>query len=150
LPLQRAKNRPELTVERTLDHVAIAVPSIASALPHYETLLGAVGSPPERVDAQGVSVVFVGTGPGRIELLEPLRDDTPVARFLARRGPGLHHIAYRVADLPATLARLERAGLQLIDREPRLGAHGRRIAFIHPKSTGGVLIELVERELSGR
>jgi methylmalonyl-CoA epimerase len=144
LPLQRAKNRPELTVERTLDHVAIAVPSIASALPHYETLLGAVGSPPERVDAQGVSVVFVGTGPGRIELLEPLRDDTPVARFLARRGPGLHHIAYRVPDLAAALAECSEQGLALIDREPRPGAHGRRVAFLHPRTTSGVLIELIE------
>jgi methylmalonyl-CoA epimerase len=137
-------------VELPLDHVAIAVPSLAAALPLYEALTGTKGSPRESVAAQGVDVIFLGTDAPRLELIEPAQADNAVARFLEKRGPGLHHIAYRVADLPATLARLERAGLQLIDREPRPGAHGRRIAFIHPKSTGGVLIELVEGELNGR
>ena len=131
-------------MERVLDHVAIAVPSIAAALPHYETLLGAAGSPPERVDAQGVSVVFVGSGPGRIELLEPLHEESPVARFLAKRGPGLHHIAYRVPNLVAALEECRAQGLDLIDQEPRAGAHGHRIAFLHPRTLNGVLIELVE------
>lgn len=131
-------------MERVLDHVAIAVPSIAAALPPYETLLGAAGSPPERVEAQGVSVVFVGTGPGRIELLEPLHDSSPVARFLAKRGAGLHHIAYRVPDLAAALDECRAQGLELIDHEPRTGAHGRRIAFLHPRALNGVLVELVE------
>ena len=131
-------------MERVLDHVAIAVPSIAAALPHYETLLGATGSPPERVETQGVLVVFVGSGPGKIELIEPVHDSSPVARFLAKRGPGLHHIAYRVSDLPAALDECRAYGLDLIDQEPRAGAHGHRIAFLHPSPFDGVLIELVE------
>ena len=87
-----------------LDHVAIAVESIAASLPTYESLLGASGSPVEHIASQGVSVTFVGTGPGRIELLQPTGPDTTVGRFLARRGPGLHHIAYRVPDIEAALA----------------------------------------------
>lgn len=131
-------------MERTLDHVAIAVPSIATALPLYETLIGVAGSAPERIEAQGVTVVFLGTGAGRIELLEPTGSDSPVARFLERRGPGLHHIAYRVPDLVAALAACAADGLQAIDASPRPGAHGRRVAFLHPRSAAGVLIELVE------
>ncbi|HEY8484795.1 MAG TPA: methylmalonyl-CoA epimerase [Longimicrobiales bacterium] len=127
-----------------LDHVAIAVPSIAQAMPLFELLTGGHGSPPERVESQGVEVAFVGTGTGRLELLQPTAPDSPVARFLDRRGPGLHHLAYRVPDLEAALTRLKEAGIQLIDERPRLGAHGRRVAFLHPRSTGGVLIELVE------
>jgi methylmalonyl-CoA/ethylmalonyl-CoA epimerase len=127
-----------------LDHVAIAVPSIAHAMPLFELLTGGHGSPSERVESQGVEVAFVGTGTGRLELLEPTAPDSPVARFLDRRGPGLHHLAYRVPDLEAALARLKEAGIQLIDERPREGAHGRRVAFLHPRSTGGVLIELVE------
>lgn len=126
-----------------LDHVAIAVESIATSLPIYESLLGASGSPVEHVASQGVSVSFVGTGAGRIELLEPTSADSPVGRFLARRGPGLHHIAYRVPDIDAELARLEADGVQLIDRTARPGAGGHRVAFLHPRGTGGVLIELV-------
>jgi methylmalonyl-CoA/ethylmalonyl-CoA epimerase len=130
--------------QRPLDHVAIAVPSIAEALPLFELLTGGAGSPRERVDAQGVDVAFVGTGTGRIELIEPISADSGVARFLERRGPGLHHLAYRVPDLEAALADLAARGVRLIDERPREGAHGRRVAFIHPASTGGVLIELVE------
>lgn len=131
-------------MERTLDHIAIAVPSIATALPIYETLIGAAGSAPEKIEAQGVSVVFIGSGPGRVELIEPLTGDSPVARFIKRRGGGLHHIAYRVPDLPAALAESVAEGLQPIDSTPRPGAHGRRVAFLHPRSALGVLIELVE------
>ncbi|HSJ09677.1 MAG TPA: methylmalonyl-CoA epimerase [Longimicrobiales bacterium] len=126
-----------------LDHVAIAVDSLAAAQPIFESLIGAKGSAVERVAAQGVDVVFIGEGPGRLELLEPLSPDSAVGRFLARRGGGLHHIAYRVPDLEAALARLSEAGVELIDREPRAGAHGHRVAFLHPRSTGGVLVELV-------
>lgn len=89
-----------------LDHVAIAVPSIAQAMPLFELLTGGHGSPPERVESQGVEVAFVGTGTGRLELLQPTAPDSPVARFLDRRGPGLHHLAYRVPDLEAALTRL--------------------------------------------
>jgi methylmalonyl-CoA/ethylmalonyl-CoA epimerase len=127
-----------------LDHVAVAVDSIDDSLSALESVTGAEGSPREQVPSQGVEVCFVGTGPGRLELLQPLGPETPVGRFLAKRGPGLHHIAYRVTDIAAALRRLEAAGLELIDREPRAGAHGHRVAFIHPRSTGGVLIELVE------
>lgn len=126
-----------------LDHVAIAVESIAAAQPVFESLLGARGSAVERVAAQGVDVVFVGEGGARLELLEPLSPESAVGRFLAKRGPGLHHIAYRVPDLEAALARLSADGIELIDRVPRPGAHGHRVAFLHPRSTGGVLIELV-------
>lgn len=127
-----------------LDHVAIAVDSIATTQPLFETLIGAIGSPVERVADQGVDVVFIGTGPGRIELIEPTGADTAVGRFLRRRGPGMHHIAYRVPDLAEALARLAADGIELIDAEPRAGAHGHLVAFLHPRSTGGVLIELVE------
>lgn len=130
--------------ELPLDHVAIAVPSIAEALPLFQLLTGGVASPLERVDGQGVEVAFVGTETGRIELIEPLSPESPVARFLERRGPGLHHLAYRVPDLEATLARFAAEGIRLIDEKPREGAHGRRVAFLHPASTSGVLIELVE------
>ena len=126
-----------------LDHVAIAVESIAASLPVFESLLGASGSPVERIASQGVAVTFVGSGPGRIELLEPTGADTTVGRFLARRGPGLHHIAYRVPDIEAALAQFAGAGVELIDRRPKFGANGHRVAFLHPRSTGGVLIELV-------
>jgi methylmalonyl-CoA/ethylmalonyl-CoA epimerase len=130
--------------ELHLDHVAVAVASIAEAMPLFEGLLGAAGSDSERVEAQGVTVAFVGEGAGRLELIEPLSPDSGVARFLARRGPGIHHLAYRVADLAATLDELAAHGVQLIDRTPRPGAHGHRVAFIHPRSAGGLLVELVE------
>jgi len=131
--------------ELPLDHVGIAVRSIAEALPLFKLITGGDGSPTEEVADQGVAVAFVGSGEGRIELIEPIAPESPVARFLERRGPGLHHLAYAVPDLPAALERLRRAGIQLVDQEPRIGAHGRRVAFLHPSSTGGVLIELVER-----
>ena len=131
-------------MELVLDHVAIAVPSIEAALSLYESLLGGRSSARERVESQGVDVVFLGSAPPRLELLEPLSPATPVGRFLERRGPGLHHIAYSVADLTGTLRRLEAAGFKLIDSEPRRGTHGRQVAFLHPRSTAGVLIELLE------
>jgi methylmalonyl-CoA/ethylmalonyl-CoA epimerase len=92
-----------------------------------------------------VDVVYVGEGAGRIELIAPIGDDSPVARFLARRGPGLHHLAYRVPDLAATLAEMRARGVPLIDETPRPGAHDRLVAFVHPRGAGGVLIELVQR-----
>lgn len=126
-----------------LDHVAIAVDSIAAAQPLFESLIGANGSAVERVASQGVDVTFIGHGPGRLELIAPTDPGSPVGRFLERRGPGLHHLAYRVPDLSAALARLAAQGIELIDRTPRPGAGGHQVAFLHPRSTGGVLIELV-------
>jgi methylmalonyl-CoA epimerase len=127
-----------------LDHVAIAVDSIDALAPALEAVTGARSSRRERVDAQGVELCFIGAGDGKLELLQPLGPDTPVGRFLARRGGGLHHVAYRVPDLPAALRSLAEQGIELIDREPRPGARGHRVAFLHPRSTGGVLIELLE------
>lgn len=123
-----------------VDHVAIAVPSIEAALPLYERLTGATASAVETVAGQSVRVAFVGA----LELIEPTAPDGGVARFLEARGPGLHHIAYRTDDLRAELVRVAEAGFELIDHEPRAGAFGHRVAFLHPRGTGGVLVELVE------
>lgn len=123
-----------------LHHVAIAVPSIEEAAPLFELLTGETCSPAEEISGQGVRVAFLG----RIELLEPTGPDTPVGRFLERRGPGLHHVAYEVPDIAGALREFEDRGLELIDRQPRAGAGGHRVAFLHPRSTGSVLWELVE------
>jgi len=127
-----------------LDHVAIAVPSLEAAIPTFELLTGGHHSPPVRVDTEGVIVTFVGSGDGRVELLQPTSPDSTIARFLTRRGPGLHHLAYRVDDLEAALSKLATTGIGTVGTAPRTGAHGHRVAFLDPRSTGGVLIELVE------
>jgi methylmalonyl-CoA/ethylmalonyl-CoA epimerase len=139
-----AKNRPEKLLDLPLDHIAVAVPSITDALPLYELIAGAKSSPIERVESQGVDVAMVGSGDTRIELLQPVSGNSTVQRFLDRHGPGLHHIAYRVADLDGTLERLAAAGIRLIDQKGRPGAGGHNVAFLHPRSTGGILIELVQ------
>ena len=131
-------------MELSLDHVAVAVPSITAALPIFELLADAPGSRIEHVQAQQVDVAFVGTGATRVELLQPSGPDSTVQKFLDRRGPVLHHIAYRVPDIEAALHRLAAAGVRLIDEQPRLGAGGHKVAFLHPQSTHGVLVELVE------
>jgi methylmalonyl-CoA/ethylmalonyl-CoA epimerase len=123
-------------------HIGIAVPDLAAALAFYRDVLGLEPHPP--VQADGATIVSLDFGESEVELLQPLDADSPVGRFLARRGPGIHHICYRVPDLDAALEACRRAGYQLIDQEPRLGAGGRRIAFVHPKSTGGILLELTE------
>jgi methylmalonyl-CoA epimerase len=123
-----------------LDHVAVAVHSIERSRPHFELLAGETCSPPQTLEPQGVRVAFVGA----LELLEPLGPHTTVGRFLERRGEGLHHVAYRTEDIVTELARLDAAGVRLIDRVPRPGAHGRSVAFVHPSGAGGVLIELVQ------
>ena len=127
-----------------LDHVGIAVASIADAMPLFERLANARGSAVEEVGSQGVRVAFVGVGSARLELLEAARPDSPIAKFVQKRGPGLHHIAYRVPDITVALADFAEQGVELIDREPRPGAAGHRVAFLHPKTTEGVLVELVE------
>jgi methylmalonyl-CoA epimerase len=129
---------------RALDHVGIAVHSLDDALPVFESITGGKGHGRERVERQGVEVVFLGSGDGKLELLAPTRDDSAIAKFLARRGPGMHHLCYRVGDIVAELERYRAAGAQLIDEAPRPGAAGHRVAFIHPKSTGGVLVELLQ------
>ena len=132
-------------MEFPLDHVAIAVPSITAALPIYTAFTAGNSAPIESVPSQHVNVTFVGSGPTRIELIEPTSPASTVHRFLERRGSGLHHIAYRVSDIAQTLADLSAAGYQLIDSTPRAGAGGHLVAFLHPASTGGVLVELVQR-----
>ncbi|MGH7461072.1 MAG: methylmalonyl-CoA epimerase [Longimicrobiales bacterium] len=131
-------------MEFPLDHVAIAVPSITAVLPLFESLSGSSGSPVEAVAGQNVNATFVGSGDARIELIEPTTANSTIQKFLDRRGSGLHHLAYRVPDLRAALERCSAAGIQLIDSVPRQGAGGHRVAFLHPSSTSGILIELVE------
>lgn len=127
-----------------LHHVAIVVPSLAEARRTYVDVLGMRASEPEFVADQKVNVLVCHAGAQRIELVEPASPDSPVSGFLAKRGAGLHHLAYRVADVARALARLKTAGLRLIDEVPRPGAHGTRIAFLHPSAANGVLTELVE------
>lgn len=128
-----------------IDHLGIAVPELESALALYEGALGLHVQHRELLEDQGVEAAALQLGESVIELLRPTRDDSPVARFLAEHGPGIHHVAYRVDDIEATLARLREAGLRLVDETPRVGLAGARIAFVHPRSTFGVLSELVER-----
>ena len=123
-------------------HVGIAVSSIAEALAFYRDVLGLPAGPPETAD--GATIVSLVLGDVAVELLEPRDPDSPVAKFLAKRGPGIHHICYRVADLDQALERCRAAGYRLVDERPRRGAGGRRIAFLHPKATGGILLELTE------
>lgn len=128
--------------EPRIAHVGIAVTSLAEALPFYRDVLGLVPGHPETAD--GANIVSLHFGDVDVELLEPIDPESPVAKFLARRGPGIHHVCYRVPDLDAALARCRKAGYRLIDDTPRSGAGGRRIAFLHPKATNGILLELTE------
>jgi methylmalonyl-CoA/ethylmalonyl-CoA epimerase len=123
-------------------HVGIAVPDIETALAFYRDVLGLEPHPPEVAD--GATIVALPFGESEVELLAPRDADGPIARFLARRGPGIHHVCYRVPDLDAALAACRAAGYRLIDETPRAGASGRRIAFVHPKATAGILLELTE------
>ncbi len=118
----------------TIDHVGIAVESVDEALALYRDALGMPLVHRETVTEQGVDAALLDVGDSHVELLQPLGEDTPVGKFLARKGPGLHHVAYRVADIDATLAELAEAGLRLIDETPRIGIRGSRVAFLHPAS----------------
>ena len=129
-----------------LHHIGIAVGSLAAARPIFEKLLGKPPEAEEVVEEQKVRVAMFQVGESRLELLEATSDDSPIARSVAKRGQGLHHIAVAVEDLAGTLRRLEKAGVRLIDREPRRGAGNEQVAFLHPASTAGVLIELVEEK----
>jgi methylmalonyl-CoA epimerase len=128
----------------TIDHVGVAVPDIDAALAVYRDLLGMPLVHRETVTEQGVDAALLDVGDGHIELLSPLGPDTAVGKFLAKRGPGLHHIAYRVADIDQALNTLAESGARLIDERPRTGIRGSRVAFVHPASTGGVLTEIVQ------
>ena len=123
-------------------HIGIAVPSITEALRFYREVLGLVPGHPEAAD--GAKIVSLHFGDVAVELLEPNDAASPVAKFLAKRGPGIHHVCYRVPDLDAALARCRAAGYELVDETPRRGVGGRRIAFLHPKATNGILVELTE------
>ena len=126
-----------------LDHIGIAVHDLEASLRTYESLGFTLGSVDE-VPAFGVKVAFLPMTSGNVELVQPVAEGSAMARFLEKKGEGIHHLCFEVADIRAELARLEAAGVQLVDREPRQGAHGTLVAFLHPKSTGGVLIELAQ------
>lgn len=127
-----------------INHIGVAVSSIEEALPFYRDTLGMTLSGTEEVASQLVKVAFLAVGESKIELLEPTSPESPVAKFLEKNGPGVHHVAYGVPDIEAAIAKLSAGGTRMIDTAPRVGAHGARIAFIHPKSSGGVLTELCE------
>lgn len=132
-------------MKATLDHIGIAVGDLSQALAFYRDALGLDVEPPEEVPSQRVRAHFVPVGEATIELLEPTSADSPIAKFIEKRGPGVHHVTLRVDDICDTLARLKARGVRLIDEAPREGAEGALIAFVHPASTHGVLIELKQR-----
>ena len=126
----------------TLDHVGIAISDLESSLKFFRDALGLELEPPEDVESQKVRAHFLHAGEATLELVEATSGDSAIARFLARRGPGLHHVALRVDDIVAALAELKSRGVRLIDEAPRPGAHNSLVAFLHPASTHGVLVEL--------
>jgi len=127
-----------------IDHIGVAVEQIEPSLELYRDSFELRVAHREVVSEQGVEAVLLDVGENHVELLAPLDSETPVGRFLQKRGPGLHHVAYQVNDIDATLAALKRAGMALIDEQPRAGIRGSRVAFMHPAGTGGVLTEIVE------
>jgi methylmalonyl-CoA/ethylmalonyl-CoA epimerase len=131
-------------VFQRIDHIGIAVTDLEAAIALHERTYGMRAAHRETIVSQGVEAVLFDVGENHVELLRPLGDDTPVGRFLERRGPGLHHIAYQVPDLDAALAELREARVRMIDTVPRIGIRGSRVAFVHPGSSASVLTELVE------
>jgi methylmalonyl-CoA epimerase len=127
-----------------IDHIGVAVEDLDEAVALYSDRFGMPVQHRETVEEQGVEAVLLGVGESHVELLRPLGPDTAVGKFLARSGPGLHHVAYATEDVESALERVRAAGIELIDEHPRTGIRGTRVAFLHPKSTGGVLTELVE------
>lgn len=125
-----------------VDHIGIAVADLGAALAFYRDALGLEIEAPEEVPSQRVRAHFIPAGEAALELLEATADDSPIAKFVAKRGPGLHHITLRVDDIGAALAELKARGVRLIDEAPRAGAHGSLVAFVHPSSAHGVLLEL--------
>lgn len=129
---------------KKISHIGVAVTSIEDAVPFYRDVLGMEFEGTEVVAEQKVKVAFFVVGESRIELLEPTAPDSPVAKFLEKNGPGVHHIAYEVADLVQRIEQLKAEGVRLVDESPRMGAHKTKIAFMHPKASGGVLTELCQ------
>ena len=127
-----------------IDHIGVAVEDIDAAIELYEGSFEMKLAHRETVESQGVEAVLLDVGEGHVELLAPLGPDTPVGKYMAKNGAGLHHVAYAVDDIDSTLEKLAAAGLRLIDSEPRVGIRGSRVAFLHPRSTGGVLTEIVQ------
>jgi methylmalonyl-CoA epimerase len=127
-----------------IDHIGVAVEDLDAAVEFYRERFGMAEQHREVVEQQGVEAVLLEIGEGHVELLSPLGPDTAVGKFLASRGPGLHHVAYQTSDIDLALEKVRAAGLQLVDEQPRVGIRGSRVAFLHPKATGGVLTELVE------
>jgi methylmalonyl-CoA/ethylmalonyl-CoA epimerase len=131
-------------VLRRIDHIGVAVEDLDAALKLYGDDLAMATAHRETVEEQGVEAVLLDVGENHVELLRPLSEDTPVGKFLAKKGPGLHHVAYQVQDIDAELERLKGEGIRMIDDTARVGIRASRVAFVHPASTGGVLTELVE------
>jgi methylmalonyl-CoA/ethylmalonyl-CoA epimerase len=127
-----------------IDHIGVAVEDIDAAVELYNGKFDMREEHRETVESQGVEAVLLEIGEGHVELLRPLSDDTVVGKWLAKNGPGMHHVAYQTDDIDSALGAVRDAGIRLIDEEPRVGIRGARVAFLHPKSTGGVLTELVE------
>jgi methylmalonyl-CoA/ethylmalonyl-CoA epimerase len=127
-----------------IDHIGVATEDLDGAIALYEGTMGMPVAHRETVESQGVEAVLLDVGDGHVELLRPLGPETPIGRYLEKRGPGLHHVAYAVEDIEGVLGTLKEAGIELIDSEPRVGIRDSRVAFVHPKSTGGVLTEIVE------
>lgn len=127
-----------------IDHIGVAVEDIDAAIELYRDGFGMELAHRETVESQGVEAVLLDVGDGHVELLAPLGPDTPVGKYMAKNGAGLHHVAYAVDDIDAALTQIAVAGIQLIDSEPRVGIRDSRVAFLHPRSTGGVLTEIVE------
>jgi methylmalonyl-CoA/ethylmalonyl-CoA epimerase len=127
-----------------IDHIGVATDDLDGAIALYEGTLGMPVAHRETVESQGVEAVLLDVGEGHVELLRPLGPDTPVGKYLEKKGPGLHHVAYAVDDIEGVLGSLKEAGLEMIDTEPRVGIRESRVAFVHPRSTGGVLTEIVE------
>jgi methylmalonyl-CoA epimerase len=127
-----------------IHHIGVAVADLDASIRLYTSALGAQLVHRATNEKEGLEAAFLRVGDGEIELMAPLRDDSPVGKFMAKRGPGIHHVAYGVIDIDESLAEAREAGLELIDDEPRVGMHGTRIAFVHPKSLEGVLTEFVE------
>ncbi len=127
-----------------IDHIGVAVEDLDAAVALHESVYGMALVHQETVEEQGVEAVLLDVGENHVELLRPLAADTPVGRFLARRGPGLHHVAYQVADIDETLSALRDEGVRLVDEAPRTGIRASRVAFLHPAASGGVLTEIVQ------